>query len=347
MKSATILLPALAALLAAAGCRTARAPTTGVAIAYSAEEIAALKKIARDPRVFYMNVYREENRPPVFTDANRIYQELTVYLPFTSPAGTALPQIEARIGEGARIAAVTDTTTAESWAPLDRRRALGLEILGPEPALIRPQHVLDDVAGIAAVIPELRLSEFRVEMALVHGRAARGRLWPLTRDPRTGAADLVLGMNLLRAFAWVQWDFPNRLLVLSTEGPYGEGEAERLAALPLKSASGALAVDAVIEGRPSALILDIAGDYELCLDNPPGDIARQVSLGDVLLRRLETRDPRALGLAPGVPRLGLRALAPFRLTLDNRRKMLYIERPPDERTAPRGAPSDDLDDDLL
>jgi len=314
-------------LLLTPGCATIS--SYPVVTPYSPAELASVKAAARDPRIFFMNVYRDERDVPVYTDANRVYQELTVYLPFVSPPGTALPLVAGSVRSGTVARALTDTTTAESWLPLDRRGALGFEILGPEPTAVQARHVLDDVPGFAGVLPELRLSELRVEMALLYGRAAHGSLWPLTRDPRTGTADVVLGMDLLRAFTWVQWDFPNRLLVLSTQLPVVDPEIRRLAELPLQSTSGPLVVEAVIEGRSVPLMLDIAGDYEFCAENPPADIVRQVSLGDLVFRRLQARDPRALGLASGGPRLGLRALAPYRLTLDNRRKMVYVEAPAD------------------
>lgn len=328
-------------LLAMAGCATT--DPLPVAALYTPAELAAIRTTARDPRIFFMNVYRDEQDNPVYTDANRIYQDITVYLPFVSPPGTSLPMIAGSVRSGAALRALTDTTTAEGWLALDRRRALGFEILGPDPRAIQPQHVLDDAPGLAGVLPELRLSELRVEMALLYGRTARGSLWPLTRDPRTGTADAVLGMDLLRAFSWVQWDFPNRLLVLSTQPLAADPDTRRLAELPLQSAAGPLIVEAEIEGRAVSITLDTAGDYEFCADRPPSDIVRQLSLGDLVFRRLQAQDPRALGLPPGSPRLGLRALAPFRLTLDNRRKMVYIDAPAE----PISAPADDAGDDDL
>lgn len=318
--------------LALSGCATA--PSFPPATPYTPAEIAALKSAARDPRVFFMNVFFDERNNAVFTDANRVYQDITVYLPFVSPPGTALPLIAGTARTGAALRALTDTTTAEGWIALDRRAALGFEILGPEPQAVQPRHVLDDIPGFAGVLPELRFSELRVEMALLYGRAARGNLWPLTRDPRTGTADIVLGMDLLRAFAWVQWDFPNRLLVLSTQPLAPDPETRRMAELPLLSVSGPLTVEASLEGRPLPVQLDVAGDYEFSMDQPPSEVVRQISLGDLVFRRVVARDPRTLGLSPGTARLGLRALSPYRLTLDNRRRMVYIEVP---------APAADLD----
>lgn len=325
--------------LALAGCVTA--PSFPPATPYSPAEIAALKSVARDPRVFFMNVFFDERNNAVFTDANRVYQDITVYLPFVSPPGTALPLVAGTARTGAALSALTDTTTAEGWIAMDRRAALGFEILGPEPQALQAKHVLDDVPGFAGVLPELRFSELRVEMALLYGRAARGNLWPLTRDPRTGTADVVIGMDLLRAFAWVQWDFPNRLLVLSTQPLTPDPETRRLAELPVQGVSGPLTVEASVESRPLPVQLDVAGDYEFSMDNPPSDVVRQISLGDLVFRRLQARDPRTLGLAPGAARIGLRALSPYRLTLDNRRKMVYIEIPAPAATE---AGEDDLDD---
>jgi hypothetical protein len=297
---------------------------------YTPEEMERLRAQARDPRVFFMNAYPEESGAVVFTDTNRLRNEMTVTLPFVSPGNTAIPLLTLRSGDDMPITALTDTSSVWSWVPLHRRRALGLELLGPELYLRDPEHVPDNVPGVAAVLPQLRFGDLSMEMALVYGRAAHGGLWPLSRDPRTAQADLVIGMNILRAFAWVQWDFPNRRVIVSSAGPYEGGENARLADLPLQGVQGPLTVVGEIEGQATPLTLDVAGDYEMAMENPPADIIRQVALGDMVFRRLEVRSPRAAGVSGGSARLGRRALAPFCLTLDNRRKRLYIERPATE-----------------
>ncbi len=306
------------------GCATRGSPAGPKP--YTTADLERLRATAKDPRIFFMNAYPEESGDIVFTNANRLYQELKVTLPFASPVNTVLPLLSLLAGPTRPVSALTDTSAPLSWVPLDRRRAMGFETLGPELNLAQAEQVIDDVPGVAAVLPELRFGDLRMEMVLVYARAATGPLWPVTRDPRTANANLVIGTNILRAFAWVQWDFPNRRIHFSSAGAYEGAEEDRLASLPLSSATGPLIVNGEIEGRPRPILLDVAGDFEMVMDAPPADVVRHVTLGDLVFRRLAVSTPRSVGVAGGPARLGLRALAPYRLTLDNRRKLAYIER---------------------
>jgi len=313
---------------------------------YATAELQALRAEARHPRLFYMDVYRTESGEPAFTNAFRVYDEAIVELPFESPGSSLIPLIALVGPRERRIVALTDSSAPLSWAPMDRRRALGLELLGPELFLQTPTHVPDDATGAAAVLSELYFGRLRMEMALVYARAVRGSLWPLTRDPRAAEADLVLGADALRAFAWVQWDFPARRLVIGHGAAYAGPEESRLAAVPLQKREGPLIVMGEMEGRAVPIVLDVAGDFELAMDRPAGEIVRQLTIGDVIFRRLDVVAPATVGVASEPARLGRRALAPYRLTLDNRRRMVYLERPTAPRTPAPPMHDEDMLDDL-
>ncbi len=317
-----------AAAAALAGC-VSGAPR-GDAVPMTQSEVDGALRDARDPRTFFLTVYQDEDANPVFVGGNRQNLDRVASLDFAPIGEKPLPVVEVRAGDAERACwALTDTTSPASWTGLQGARRLGLVPLGNPVYMATPYHVVDEVPGYLCVLPSLALEGgLRVDNALFYARSAKGPLWPLSRDPGAARVRFVLGMDILRSFSYVQWDFPSRRLVLSSVRPYRPDPRSVLALVPLETSTGALTVRGVVAGREQTVLIDLAGDYDLAVEKPPLGLVRQVSVGDLVLRQLRSVPTREMGFGfREHARLGLGVLARYRVTVDNRSNTLCVEAP--------------------
>ncbi|MBU4459840.1 MAG: hypothetical protein KJ579_04670 [Verrucomicrobia bacterium] len=323
---------AVAAAMMVAGCKTPdtiRAGPDGKPISglmYTEREVAAFLKKALDPRQFAITVTIGENGDPIIVNANRSRPGLEAITSFVSPPHTALPLIEGTVG-GRPALILVDPTSGENWTSIERAKAFGLMPIAPPLIGGVPEHMVDSIRGTLCVAPSSTVDLMPIEAALFFARASRGPLWPLSRSADAQDADFIFGWSLLRSFAAVQWNFGGRVVVLSNK-PFAEDDSRMLARVPLEGGFDALVVKGMVDSKTQRILIDLAGDFEIAVDEPTMTLVKQVSLGDVVLRDLRSSTLESHGLGfPGTPRLGLRALSRFRVVLDNRRNELVILAP--------------------
>lgn len=334
----------LGAVLGAAGCR-APEPSTVRPRTGEADEVAALFAAGRDPAEFFIHAYRTPEGRPVFTGQNRMPPNERAILLFESPPHSALPVIRTRSASGAELFVLVDTTSRQNWTNLEWRGELGFEPVGPMMIGALPAHVFDETPGYLCVLPELTIDRLRVESVLIYARTERRVFWPLHRHADARQARAVMGVDLLRGFAYVTWDFTGRMMTFSSTVPYDPDPSAVLAELPVDFDPdlGAIEVPWWVDGVESRVIFDCAGDYEVALDDPPLELIRQIGLQDLVLRRVRAVEPAEVGLQPvETPYLGTALLRRYRVTLDNRRNTLWIE---SAGRAPRAPPGDRADGD--
>jgi len=150
----------------------------------------------------------------------------------------------------------------------------------------------------------------------------------LARGEDHPAPDAILGCDILKAFAFVQIDYPNHTVVFSATSEYAPDGTNLIAALPLKEVEGAFAVDGAIDGEKKTIILDSAGEFKIAMDNPPSDELKQVSIGDLVFRNVKVVESKnqSLGLLSH-PRIGRQLLSKFNITFVPKKKIVYFERP--------------------
>ncbi len=294
-------------------------------------EIRAYTRRGRDPRAFYFSIREDSQGQLIFVDAHRQVTDHTAVLPFESPRRSRFPLIAVQASPARRpYLAVLDSTASESWTSMDRMDALNLTIILIDDGTLgtEPDHVIDTLPGLLSAAPHLYLDSLKVEAPLFFARTAEGPLWPLSRSSDAAHADAVLGLPFLRSFAYVQWDFPGRSMVFSAGQPYEPDPDALLAELPISSDSAGLMVTASVDGRMTRVLLDTAGDFAFAMDDPPGAVLPQLRLGDLVSRRIRTVSTRTLPVSrPEVPRIGIQWLSAYRVTLDNHRRVVYLESP--------------------
>ena len=334
-KQAMRIAVALAAAVAAgAGCRMFE-PLGGTnLLLMSGPEIKDYVGRSKDPRMYSITIYEPDKGVPMVVNGNRTRAGQRAIAPFVSPPGSTFPLVRARAG-ATELLMITDTTAPESWTAMDRRAEYGLVPLGPPTEVVQPAHVADPVDGYLSIIPALTIDQLNVEAAVFYARASRGPLWPLSRTAVAEKAGAVCGFDFLHSFAAVQWDFSGRVLLLSASTVYEPDPARLLASLPFDPTNGVLIVHGEVDGKPGQVLLDTAGEFEAAMDNPPQGLLRQIALGDIVFRQVQAVPTRKLGLGrPDLTRVGLRLLARYRVTMDNRRNVVYFEKPMEAPGAP-------------
>lgn len=314
---------ALAALLAA-GCRT---PRDVPARPLSKQELRALFSRAQEPRRLWLTVYRSE-KGPVFSGHNRVHPEQLASLPFQSRQDPRAPLVLMNAWKGRDFAALVDTTAAKSWISMETFAAMQAVPLGPPAYRYPPKHVADDIPGYVCLVEKLRFDHLHVERALFCMRGGVGKLDALARGVRKPTVDAVLGMDMIKAFRYVQIDYPARAVYLSTTIGYKPEERLLVASAPYHEVEGALAVRGRINDKDAVILLDTAGDFAMATDGPAFETLRQVSLGDLVFRNVETEPAEDFDLGMlKTPRIGHGLLGRFRVTIDTEAGMIHFEQP--------------------
>jgi hypothetical protein len=320
------LLPLLP-LLVLAGCAT---PPDEMVIPFNAEQTKTLYAKARPPQVFGLTVYSSDNGP-FFAGAGRLHQGEKAERPFLGAPDSSAPLV-ALDGRGSvGLPALLDTTSKDNWLTAAAAQQVGLIMLtGPGPYQALPQHVYDEIGGLAGVAQQVKLDTLYAENVVFHVRAATGPLGPLGRWVEKPAPMVVLGTALLRSFSFVQIDYPKQKTFFSATTRFVPPSPETLvAALPIKDISGALGIEGTLDGDPMTLLLDVAGDFELVMNEPPDATVRRLALGDLVFPpNVNVAASMDQGLGATIhPRVGRKLLGRYKVTFDFRGKMVYFERP--------------------
>lgn len=283
---------------------------------------------AKDPRQFWLTPY-ESNDGPVYSGANRLHPEKMAQFQFRGNSRSTAPIIpfKAERPENEFLALV-DTSSKESWLDLNTARGVGVTPIAPPPARVIPEHVQETITGYATVARQLLLDKCPIEMALLFTRGATGPLGALARGeehPRPGA---VFGYDLLRQFAFVQFDFALRTITFSSSIDYNPEPEVLVASVPFFLQDGALAVRGTVEGEPTTILLDTAGDFELALKEPRLDPVRRLGLGSLVIMNVNPAIHQDFNLGlTDYPRVGRKLLARYRITISNKQRRIFFERP--------------------
>ena len=236
--------------------------------------------------------------------------------------------IHADNGREETIAALIDTTAARSWLDFATFTRVKATPLGPPAYDYTPRNVNDSIPGYASILTKLRFDQLHMESALFHFRAATGPLGYLARGEDHPAPSAILGCDILKAFAFVQIDYPNHSVIFSATSEYSPDVTNLIAALPLNEVEGAYAAEGMADNEKKLILLDSAGNFEMAMDNPPSDKLKQISVGDLVFRNVTavSSKDRSLGLLSH-PRIGRQLLSRFKITFVPKKKLVYFERP--------------------
>ena len=290
----------------------------------SQEELKVLFEPTRDPRTFWITVYQSKSGP-LFSGANRLHPEQLSVLPFESLWKSSTPIIEIEHRQDKTFDALVDTSSPESWLTVKTAQKMSFIPFGPPAYEAFPKHVKDPFIGYGGIITKLVFDLVHMENALFYTRSAKGPFTPLERGEGK-KVDAVMGCNLMIPFQFVQFDFPEKEFVVSSTLDYTPNSQKVLAMTPRLLTQGAYSVEGMMNGEETTFILDTGGAFEVAMHEPTRDVITQLSIGDLVCRNVSVTNAVGLGFE-GVPRIGRGVLSKFKVTFDNKRKMVYFEKP--------------------
>ncbi len=307
------------------GCVTMDRPET---TAHLSERASLYLSNAKDPRQFWLTPYMTDEGP-LMVGGHRMHPSQKITLPFRSVRKSKLaPFVEVQGRHDRAYTALIDTASRENWITFDAAMELGATPLGPQGFERRPMHVIEPESGYLSVIPKLRFETLHVEEALFYTRMSDRFLGPLARGvhPRPR---LVLGCEFLKALRYVQFDYPCRKMTFSSTIPYEPSRSALIATIGITDIGGLFAGEGVVDGQKTPILLDSVGDFSLVMAEPPDDgVARHVELGDLVFRQVPVASSDELGLGhSSYPRIGRHLLSRFKITIDNKRQLIFFERP--------------------
>ena len=336
-----------ALLLFAAGCAS-KIPLAQTPVSQSALDAFLAK--GRDARYYGITTYQDPGGAR-FESANRPHTGQIAQLDVVSPTSWPLPVVEAHSAlSKADFPILMDSSARQSWATMQSAESMEYRPFAP-PTGEYADHVVSEIPGYAGVGNKLVFDALHVEYPVFCVPPASGGLGPLARLPKRPDAPpskraapamelaermpAVAGAALMRSFSFVRFDFPARRVQLCVSEPYRPVSSNAvLACLRLDNWRGRPAVQAVLGGKPTTLVIDTAGDFELSLPSADG------AEGPLLLGRLSIDDIRidahaALGLPEKFPaRLGVRLLSRYAVTLDFKQQRVWFEGAPLADDAP-------------
>ena len=324
----------MVALCLPAGCITT--PDVGgdeeeeeeeVSIPLRRDEIQTFYGRAKDPREFWITVYPSPEGP-VFRGDHRTHPNQEEELEFLTDDASDVPVIQTKTGRLHLHPFLIDTTSAETWVNLETASAMRLSPLGMPAYGTTPVHVADEVSGFLCVAPTLKAGLLRVESVLMFVRGAKGPLGALGRDVTDPVPDGVLGTRFLEIFSYVEFDFPNRTVVLSSTKTYKPDATRLLATVPFSMADGYMTVEGTMDERPTSFLVDTAGDYTILVPEKEGTLVRDLRIGDLHVENVTVTANRETDLAlTDLVRVGTRLLSRFKVTLDFKERVVHFEQP--------------------
>jgi len=308
----------------ACSCRSNK-PETGSTP--GARELSNLLGNAQDPRKYWIKVYRDDDGPR-FIDANRVHLNQAEELEFITGRGSHAPMFDVWIRRNEHIPAVIDTLSEKNYIDFHAATKHGLVPIGPEPYYLKPKHIKDSVESFIGLFPKIRVGHMHMESVIMNARLENLTLGPLSRGINRPNPEIVLGHDFLQPFSFVQFDFVDEVIRLDTTTPYRPARPNVIAELDFVYGSQGLIVNGALEHYRGPMAIDVAGAYELAIPYPERPVETQLILGELVRRKIPVHDSVALGFyANSVPTIGNRLLQDFLVTLDNKRKKLYLELP--------------------
>ncbi len=281
-----------------------------------------------DPRRYALTIYSSDDGP-VFVGANRLHPAQQAVLSFATRRGDTTPVIEAGTKGSDPLPFLLDTSSRESWLRFEAAPALRVAALGTDRAYgTTPRHVRDDIVGYGCITAHLVFDPLWMENVVLFVRAAAGPLGVLARNTENPKPEGVLGSAVLREFSYVQFDFEDRLVTMTSTLAYHPNPERLIAAVPLLDKEGPYAVAGMVNGKKATVVLDTGGDFALATPKMTMGAIKQVSIGDLVFRDVRPFTLRERNLMPETTvRLGRQLLSRYKVTFDNLHYTVYFEKP--------------------
>ncbi len=244
--------------------------------------------------------------------------------------GGTVPAIRIR-GRSPRMKmnALLDTSSPTTWLEFSASQEFGAVFLGMDEMNIpyRGSYNTGDVPGYAAVVTQFRIDQLFVENSPLYVRMAMNSLGPLARGVKVPKIEAVMGYDWLKNFEYVQFNFNAKTVSFSASHPYVPHRDLLMTEAKIVNQPGfGLVVEGAIFGKSTPIVLDFAGDYHFARSDIKVNSTKQVSIVDVVFRKVPTL---LLPVNSSPARAGRRMLENYIVTICSRAGVVYFERIPE------------------
>jgi hypothetical protein len=234
-------------------------------------------------------------------------------------------------GSAARdsLKVLIDVSSPSSWIEFKSAQKMGIKYMGWNDQVF-PYLGVYNTGGAdayAGIITQLRIKQLFIEDAPFYVRMATGSLGPLARGIEVPELDAIFGWDNIHQFEYVQFDLQERSVYFSASMPYAPHEECVITkAKMVKLRNYGLAVEGAIFGEKTPILLDFAGNYHFARGDKRVTTTKQVSIGELVYRKVPTL---MLPVHNSPPRVGRKMLAPYVVTICNSTGDVYFELKPE------------------
>ena len=219
--------------------------------------------------------------------------------------------------------AILDTGSPISWMEFKYAQDLNADFLAYRERNIPYQGIynIGEVDAYAAVVHQLRIDQLFIENIPLYVKMAIGSLGPQARGIKNPPLSSVIGYDILKLFSVVQFDFDAGIIRLASTQTYTPNEALLVGSSSIIDKEGlGLVVEGSIFGESTPVVLDFAGNYHLTTPNAMYPFTRQLSIGDLVFRKVPTER------FDNIPRVGNKLFSDLIVTICPKEKIVYFER---------------------
>lgn len=308
----------LLCLVALVGCKTTSVEPALV----SREEKHTFLKRLRDPRVFGLSIYEAPGGSKI-GGGGWLHPSRHAVLPLLQ--SMPLRPVVMMTGRSrSEWPVLLDPTAALSRFEFETAQQVGAVPVG-DGQLQWKRFPDDAVSSCQAIVPSICLNQLFIEDKVVWVRmknglpeaACRG-IDALDASKKHPFLSAVIGWDVLKKFAQIQFLYREKSIVLKTTEPYEVFLEDEVLRLPLIDPAKECSIWAHVDGRAVPVLLDPAGDFFVATPNGETVSTLQIAGGMSLSAPEVVRSPQGY-------RLGARFLQSFRLTICPQAGAVYFE----------------------
>jgi len=229
-----------------------------------------------------------------------------------------------------RMNVLMDVSSPVSWMEFSASQDFNAYFMGINDEVFpyRGSYNTGGIYAFAAVVTQMRIDNLFIENMPFYIRMAKGSLGPLARGIIEPEIDAIIGYDNLRSFEYIQFDLQDNMINFSASDPYTPNPDLLVdVAKIIKTPGHGLAIEGKIDGQPTPIILDFAGDFSLARGDIKVATTRLIHMGHLSLHDVPTL---VLPIHTAPPRVGRKLLAPYLITICNREGLVYFEQIPTE-----------------
>lgn len=309
-------------ILLLAGCKTPISSTTETPLPEIQQQ--AYLSHAKPARHFGYQVFPIANNEIGMRGNARLHPNHRAVVPMKK---NKLPVIEIA-GRNYRdpAPALIDTGSPNSWMEFSYSQTVNTDFLSFRERHFpyRGTYSTGGVPAYAAIAYQLRIGQLFIENMPLYIRMATGSLGLQARRIQSPPIRTVLGYDLLKLFSYVQFNFINGTIDFNTMNPFTPNEKWLLAQTSiLNKQNVGLVIEGALFGEKTPFVLDLAGEYHLAHAKADRFPARQLSLGELVFRKV----PQTPLPPQTLPRLGRYLFTDLIITICPQAGTVYFERP--------------------